>query len=71
LSGVARQGGGERPAPAIQPNGTVGAPTTAVSATGSTSGPLLNTDGGLLVFYGAITPSPGGVDVIGFAAAAN
>lgn len=48
---------------AIQKNGTVGAPTTAVGGLRGLSDPdlVLSSDGGLLVFYGAIIPSPGGV----------
>jgi hypothetical protein len=57
---------------AVQPNGKVGAPTTAVGGLRGLGDPdlVLNTDGGLLVFYGAIIPSPGGVRMSSSSAAA-
>ena len=57
---------------AIQPKGTVGAPTTAVGGLRGLSDPdlVLNTDGGLLLFYGAITPTPSGVRMSSASAAA-
>ena len=58
---------------AIQKNGTVGAPTTAVGGLRGLSDPdlVLNSDGSLLLFYGAITPSPGGVRMASASAAAT
>src|ERR1044071_1120073 len=58
---------------AIQKNGTVGAPTTAVGGLRGLSDPdlVLNPDGSLLLFYGAITPSPGGVRMASASAAAT
>src|SRR5262245_9030897 len=58
---------------AIQPNGTVGTPTTAVGGLRGLGDPdlVLNTDGGLLAFFGAITPSPGGVRMSSTSAAAT
>jgi hypothetical protein len=47
----------------IQPNGRVGPATTAVGGLGGLSNPdlVVGADGGLLLFYGAITPTPSGV----------
>jgi hypothetical protein len=57
----------------IQPNGTVGAATTAVGGLRGLSDPelALSQDGGLRLFFGAIVPTPSGVQMSSAGAAAT